>query len=149
MRDLKTEKKALFVVRKYLHCKYGREVAIEEADNGADLEVSFDDGHTEFIEVKGTKSTRIAWGKLKVSSRQSFKVLRSGKARMYRVVDVDSPKPRIYILKYDVHYALVPEPRWAVRSVSRRTRDYPLRGSRYRYDRPYDSVAEHEWGPYE
>ena len=128
MRDLEQEftgnrlieEKALFVVREvYLRCKYGREAAIKEADDddGADLKVSFDDGHTKFIEVKGTRGTGIAWEQLKVSSQKSFEMLKSGKARIYRVVDVDSPKPRIYILKYDVHYDLVPEPRWRARGL--------------------------------
>ena len=145
IRGLITEKKALFVAGKYLRCKYGRDVVIEQAHNGADLGVSFG-GQKEIIEVKGTTNFGIAWSQLKVSSRKSFQVLKSGTARLYRVVDLDSAKPRIYILEYGTHYDLISERRWAVKATSRAAKRYPLRGAPYRYDLPYDAVAEHVWG---
>ena len=141
---LRTAMKADWLVRKYLREKHGSTAIIEEDHNGSDIRVSFD-GKTESIEIKGTRSTEIALGKLKVSSRRSHYALTTMAARMYRVVDVDSSTPRIYILEHGVHYRLAPEPRWAATSVSRRANEYPLRGARYRLDRPFDSVAEHEW----
>ena len=141
---LRTAMKADWLVRRYLREKHGSTAIIEEDHNGSDIRVSFN-GKTESIEIKGTRSTEIALGKLKVSSRRSHYALTTMAARMYRVVDVDSSTPRIYILEHGVHYRLVPEPRWAATSVSRRANEYPLRGARYRLDRPFDSVAEHEW----
>ena len=145
LEGLSTEQKACRVVRKYLRDKYGRGVVIEEAHDGADLRVSVG-GEAEAIEVKGTATDDIAWAKLKVSSRQSYRALKSRTARMYRVVNVNSAKPRIFILEFGTHYKLIPEPRWAVRAASREEKSYPLRGAPYRYDRPRDAVAEHEWG---
>ena len=146
LEGLSTEQKACRVVRKYLHDKYGRGVVIEEAYGGADLRVSVGGEEAEAIEVKGTATDDIAWAKLKVSSRQSYRALKNRTARMYRVVNVNSAKPRIFILEFGTHYKLIPEPRWAVRAASRATKRYPLRGAPYRYDRPHDAVAEHEWG---
>ena len=142
--DCSPAKKAEHIVRMYLHQKHGREVNIEHDNNGADLRVSVG-CETERIEVKGTKDTGISWGKLKVSSQQCYEALESRAARLYRVVDIDSATPRIYILEYDAHYRLVREPRWRAAAISTKGRTYPLRGARYRYDRPYDAVAEDEW----
>ena len=139
-----TEKKADWLVRKFLREKYGSSASIEEDRNGADIKVSLG-GRTETIEIKGTKSAGIALAQLKVSSRRSHHLLTTRRARMYRVVDVNSAAPRIYILEHGVHYRLDPEPRWAAKSVSRRAKEYPFRGTRYRLDRPFDPVAEDEW----
>ena len=142
--DCSPAKKAEHIVRNYLKRKHGSAVIIENDNNGADLRVSIG-CETERIEVKGTKDTGISWGKLKVSSQQSFEALESHAARMYRVVDIDSATPRIYILEYDAHYRLVREPRWRAAAVSAIERTYPLRGAPYRYDRPYGAVAQGEW----
>ena len=145
MEGLSTQQKAYRVVRKYLHDKYGRGAVIKEDHDGADLRVSVGAKDTEAIEVNGTATDAIAWAKLKVSSRQSYRALKTRTARMYRVVNVESSRPRIFILEFGTHYDLIPEPRWAVRAASRAAKSYPLRGDPYRYDRPYDGVAEHEW----
>ena len=73
LEGLSTEQKACRVVRKYLHDKYGRGVVIEEAHGGADLRVSVGGEEAEAIAVKGTATDDIAWAKLKVSSRQSYR----------------------------------------------------------------------------
>ena len=139
-----TEQKALFVVLKHLIEKYGDQVEIEDDRDGADLKVSIN-GKTERIEVKGTESTTIAWPQLKVSSQKSHDSLKNGGASMYRVVDVNGPTPRIYILTYGQHFTLEPEPRWAVKRVPSKDDRYPLRGEPYRYELPYDPVAAEEW----
>lgn len=145
IRELRsTEKKADWLVRKYLQDKYGSSASIEEDRGGADIKVSFE-GKTETIEIKGTASAKIALAQLKVSSQRSHDALTTGKARMYRVVDVNSSTPRIYILEHGVHYWLEPELRWAAKSVSRRANEYPLRGARYSLERPFDAVAKGEW----
>lgn len=65
----------------------------------------------------------------------------------HRIVDIATPysHPVDWQVKYGVHYELKNEDRWTETSTPRKALDYPLRGSGYRYDRPYDSVAEHEW----
>ena len=66
----------------------------------------------------------------------------------HRIVDIATPysHPVDWQVKYGVHYELKNGDRWTETSTPRKALDYPLRGSGYRYDRPYDSVAEHEWG---
>ena len=117
---------------------------IEDDHEGVDLKVSID-GRTERIEVKGTASSTIAWQQLKVSSQKSHDALKNRDASIYRVVDVNSLHPRIYILEYGRDFTLEPEPRWAVKRVPSEDERYPLRGEPYRYIRPHDTVAEDEW----
>ena len=141
---LSTEQKALAIAQKYLISKYGARAEITEDREGADIRVTID-GKTERIEVKGTVSPTIAWQKLKVSSQQSHDALASGDASIYRVVDVDSANPRIYILNYGEHFTLEPEPRWAVKRVLPNDDRYSLRGKPYRYESPFDTVASDDW----
>lgn len=143
--DLRTtEGKAMFIVEKYLDDKYRGKARVIEDKDGADLRFSID-GKTERIEVKGTASTTIAWQKLKVSSQKSYDSLKGGDALMYRVVDVDGPRPRIYILAHGKDFTMEPEARWAVRRIAPKDNRYPLRGEPYRYNRPFDPVADEEW----
>ena len=109
MEDLSTEQKALAIVREFLKDRYGDDVEIEEDRDGVDLRVTVD-GRTERIEVKGTADSTIAWEKLKVSSRKSHDALVRGDALIYRVVDVHSADPRIYILIHGEDFTLEPEP---------------------------------------
>ena len=139
-----TEKKALFIVRKHLGEKYGDQARIQEDRDGVDLRVEID-GRAERIEVKGTEKATIAWQQLKVSSQKSHDALESRNALLYRVVDIDGPRPHIHVLTYGRDFTLEPEPRWAVRRVPPKDDRYPLRGEPYRYDMPYDPVAAGEW----
>lgn len=141
--EYSTAKKAEWIVRKYIRCKFGSQVRIEKDCGGADLRVSMN-GETERIEVKGTKKNDIAWAQLKVSSQQSYDALRSGAASMYRVTGVEGNMPRVHVLEHGRDYELKPEPRWAVKPAGQKT--YPLRGRRYRYELPYEAVALNEWG---
>lgn len=142
--DLSTEQKAMNIVREHLKTVYGEDVVIEEDMDGVDLRVTID-GKTERIEVKGTKDSDIAWQKLKVSSKKSHDALVSGDALIYRVVDVGSANPRVYILIYGEDFTLEPEPRWAVKRIPPNNERYPLLGKPYRYDRPFDPVALDDW----
>ena len=144
MDGLSTENKALEIVCKHLRSEYGDQVEIELDRYGADLRVSVN-GRIERIEVKGTESSTLAWPQLKVSSQKSHDALVSGDASIYRVVEVSSTNPRIYFLTHGEHFTLEPEPRWAVKRVPQGNSRYPLRGEPYRYDRPFDPVAEDEW----
>ncbi|MCY4579394.1 MAG: hypothetical protein OXD31_10120 [Chloroflexi bacterium] len=141
---LSTEQKALNIVRSLLKDRYGEDVEIEEDGDGVDLRVTID-GKTERIEVKGTADPTIAWEKLKVSSRRSHDALVSGDATIYRVVDVDSADPRVYVLIHGEDFTLEHEPRWAVKRIPPDNKRYPLRGMLYRYDRPHDPVALEDW----
>ena len=144
MVGLRTEQKAVAIVRSYLLAKYGGRAEIKKDRDGADLKVTID-RKTERIEVKGTEKSDIAWSQLKVSSQQSHDALASGDVSIYRVVDVNSANPRIYILTYGKHFMLEPEPRWAVKRVSPKDERYPLRGEPYHYERPFDAVASDDW----
>ena len=139
-----TEQKALYIVHKHLLAKYGNQVEIEEDQDGADLKVSAQ-GKVERIEVKGTESHTLAWPELEVSGQESHDALEKGDALMYRVVDVSGANPRVYVLTHGQHFTLEPELKWAVRRVPLGDDRYPLRGLPYRYDRPFDPVAEDEW----
>ena len=141
--DLSVEKKAEHIVRLFLK-KAGAQV--EDDRDGVDLKVSTN-VETTRIEVKGTKDKGIAWSKLKVSSRKSYEALKSGNAEMYRVVDVESRNPKIYVLEHGRDFCMEPEPRWSVRPANLRDQDrYPLRGTQYRYERPSDpTIPLEDW----
>ena len=142
--DLKTADKAVSIVCALLRITYGENAKIEEDKKGVDLIVSIG-GRMERIEVKGTEKSDIAWSQLKVSSQQSHDALASGDALIYRVVDVSSANPRIYILEHGKHFKLEHEPRWAVKRATPVEKRYPMRGLPYRYERPHDPVALEDW----
>lgn len=145
MEGLSTEQKALYIVEKHIRSEHGERVEIEEDRDGADLRILVD-GHTvKRIEVKGTVSQGLAWSQLKVSSQKSHDALKNGEVEMYRVIDVDGERPSIYILVHGRDFTLEHEPRWAVKQTTWEHDRYPLRGKPYRYDLPYDPVAQDEW----
>ncbi len=144
--DLSTADKAEVIVRACLEKVYGDRAKIKKARDGADLRVEFDDGNSFGVEVKGTSDTKIAWGKLKVSSQKSHDALKSGEVVMFRVVDVDGENPRIYVLEYGRDYYMEAEPRWSVKPAEPTDRQrYPFVGKPYRYDDPYEPVALNDW----
>ena len=145
MEGLRTEQKALYIVEKHIRSEHGEQVEIEEDRDGVDLRISVDGQTVKRIEVKGTRSQDLGWQKLKVSSQRSHDALKSGEAEMYRVVGVDSACPSIYILVHGRDFTLEHEPRWAVKQTTAEHDRYPLRGRPYRYDMPYDPVAQDEW----
>lgn len=142
--DLSTEQKALNIVREFLKDRYGDDVEIEEDMDGVDLRVTTD-SRTERIMVKGTAGSTMEWEKLKVSSPKSHDALVRGDALIYRVVDVHSAAPIVYMLIHGEDFTLEPEPRWAVKQVPPDNERYPLLGKPYRYDRPNDPVALEDW----
>jgi hypothetical protein len=66
------------------------------------------------IEIKGTADEDIAWMKLKVSGKRSYQKLKNGMP-IYRVCNVYSKKPRIFILNYNDDFEMMPEDRWSIR----------------------------------
>lgn len=145
MEGLRTEQKALYIVEKHIMSEHGKRVDIEEDRDGADLRISVDGQTVKRVEVKGTRSSDLAWSQLKVSSQKSHDALKSGEVEMYRVVDVDGERPSVYILMHGRDFTLEPEPRWAVKQTTSEHDRYPLRGRPYRYDMPYEPVAQDEW----
>ena len=143
---LKTGKKAEEIVRLLLKKAYGDQAKIKKARGRADLRVEFDDGNFFGVEVKGTSDNKIAWEKLKVSSQGSHDALKSGKVVMFRVVDVDSANPRIYVLEHGRDFYMEPEMRWSVKRAEPTDRPrYPFVGEPYKYDAPYEPVALDDW----
>jgi DNA-binding sugar fermentation-stimulating protein len=59
------------------------------------------------IEIKGTADEDIAWMKLKVSGKRSYEKLKNGMP-LYRVCNVYSKKPRIFILNYNDDFDMIP-----------------------------------------
>ena len=144
MDGLSTERKAAAIVRHHLREEHGGRASIEEEHDGADLVVEVD-GRTERLEVQGTEASTIAWEQLKVSGQGAYDSLVMEEAVMYRVVNVNSATPRIYMLEHGRDFTLEPEPQWAVKQAPPKDAQYPLRGEPYRYDSPYDAVAADEW----
>ncbi len=144
---LKPGRKAETIVRLLLMKTYGDEAKIETDQDGADLKVVFEDGRTLRIEVKGTaKDETKLWEGLVVSSQRSHGALKSGEVVMFRVVDVDSKNPRIYVLEHGRDYYMEPELRWSVKRAEPTDRKrYPFVGEFYKYDDPYKPVALGDW----
>jgi hypothetical protein len=87
--------------------------------NGADLHVVFSDNEESLtLEIKGTDEAGIAWQKLKVSSKHSWRLLTEEKIPLYRVTDVFGQIPVIYVLIHDRDFELEPEPRWSIKRKS-------------------------------
>jgi hypothetical protein len=86
----------------------------QSPDTGADLKVVLCDGSQPLlIEVKGTASAGIAWAQLKVSSHHSHRLLVEEGIPVYRVSEVFSQVPRIYVLRHGADFTLEEEARWA------------------------------------
>jgi hypothetical protein len=83
--------------------------------DGADLEITLADGTVlEQIEIKGTADAKMSWSKLKVSGEQSYNKLVKD-LPLYRVIDVYTQNPKIFVMRYSEDFDLVPEPRWQIR----------------------------------
>ena len=145
MYGLSARAKAEKIVRKYLDREHGDVKVVPDPD-GADLKVYLD-GKIIRVRVSGTDAPAIAWNLMDVSSQQTHDELKRGKVVMFRVVDVDSQNPRIYVLKHGRDFYLEQEAKWSVKPVKSDDQDkYPLRGLPYRYDDPFEPVAIEDWG---
>lgn len=144
MYGLSAGAKAEKIVRKYLAREHGDVKVVPDPD-GADLKV-FLDGKIIRIRVNGTGAPTIAWGFMKALGQEAHDDLERGKVALFHVVDVDSQNPRIYVLKHGRDFYLEQEPKWSVVPVKPEDKDkYPLRGSFYRYDDPFEPVAVEDW----
>lgn len=99
--------------RQHPGCKLSR------GSDGADLHVVSCDGKFWKIEVKGTQSAGVAWQQLKVSSQRSWQLITEEKIPVYRVSDVFSQKPSIYVLMHGRDFDLACEPRWTFKNIQK------------------------------
>ncbi len=144
MYGLSAGAKAEKIVRKHLAREHGDVKVVPDPD-GADLKVYLD-GKVIRIQVSGTDAPTIAWNLMDVYGQQTHDELKRGMVVMFRVVDVDSKSPRIYVLKHGRDFYLEQEAKWSVKPVKPEDMDkYPLRGAFYRYDDPFEPVAVEDW----
>lgn len=102
----------LFFQRRYPKCEF------RPPDSGADLKVVPSPGQAALcVEIKGTASAGVAWQQLKVSSRHSHKLLSEASIPVYRVSEVFSQSPVIYVLKHGTDFVLEPEERWTFKPL--------------------------------
>lgn len=80
---------------------------------GIDLEVNLN-GKTTSYEIKGTASSDLAWGKLKVSGLASYNAIING-MEIIRVSNVGSQIVVLHFLKNDLHFTVHPEARWTIK----------------------------------
>ena len=112
MQSAKVGERAIELVKIYFRKKYPGCV-FATPQRGADLKVQHGT-FTEQMEIKGTEASDISWAKIKVSSNQSYELLRGGMP-LYRVVSVYERHPRLFIMKSNDDFEMIPEPRWSVR----------------------------------
>ncbi len=144
MRTLSIQERAVFIVRRHLHERFGPGAVIEADERGADLRVSAE-GERHIVQIEATDSPVMDWEQMKISDQRAHYALTSGGATMYRVVNISGQNPRIYILNHGEHFTLEPEPTWAVKKVTPADEKYPLRGEPYTYDMPFEPVAQEDW----
>jgi hypothetical protein len=120
-------KRAEEIVRIYMQ-RHRPGCNFQVPDTGADLKVVFCDGSPALlIEVKGTASTGVAWPQLKVSSQHSYRLLAEQGIPVYRVSEVFSAAPRIYVLTYGADFILEEEARWAFKPSGAGSRQPEIR----------------------
>lgn len=112
MQSSKIGERAIELVRIYFKKKYPGCFFVTP-QRGSDLKVQHSNG-VEQMEIKGTEAPDICWAKIKVSSNQSYELLRDGMP-LYRVVSVYERYPRIIIMLNQKDFNMVPEARWSVR----------------------------------
>ena len=92
----------------YLRSLGGQQIATEI--DSVDLQAQLD-GNTIKYEVKATADAKIAFSKLKVSSKVNHKMLIQGMEIM-RICKIGQQTVDIYFLKYGKDFTLKEEPRW-------------------------------------
>ncbi len=106
-------KRAVAIVRMHLRktspgCKF-----LKHPPPGTDVAVRLSgERRPKLIEVKGTSSSAVAWPQLKVSGRPSHDLLVTGRATLFRVINVYARRPLIVELAHGDDFKLVEEPRW-------------------------------------
>lgn len=108
-----TGKRSVELVKIYLH-SLDPECKLEEPNGPVDLRIiksailPWKD-----IEIKGTAAPQIAWNQLKVSGKPSMENLQRG-VPLFRVCNVYSDTPFLFILQHGKDFSMVPEDRWRI-----------------------------------
>lgn len=108
--NVSTRDRAIEIAKIFLKKKAGITIHAKPKAVGADLSYTLKNDVVN-IEVKGTDSEDIAWGKLKVSGNASCEGINDNWP-VYRVTRVFEQTPSIFILKHGVDFTLKSEPRW-------------------------------------
>lgn len=107
---------AIEIAKLYLKKKFKKNVDFSPK-KGVDLAACID-GKTYEYEIKGTTDNEIAWGKLKVSSKNCYNRLVEGMP-LIRITNIGKMDMIIYTLIFEDDFILQPEDRWAVNSVNK------------------------------
>ena len=99
----------LYFLKKHPNCKF------KTLQEGTDLHAVWNGGEA-YLEIKGTASDKISWSKLKVSSKRSYNLLKSGLA-LYRVTSVFSDCPTVFILTFGKDFEMKTEERWSIQEL--------------------------------
>jgi hypothetical protein len=114
-------KRAEAVVKIHLR-RRDPQCAFEIPNSGADLKVVLSDcAEPLLIEIKGTSSAGIAWQQLKVSSRHSWRSITEACIPVYRVSEVFSEAPTIYVLTHNADFTLEQEDRWTFKPARKQS----------------------------
>ncbi|MFV0581184.1 MAG: hypothetical protein ACK5N4_03985 [Parabacteroides gordonii] len=101
---------ALEIAKRYYKKKFGNINFVPVKDVDLCFEIN---GEMFEYEIKGTTDNDIAWGKLKVSSKNCHDRLESGMP-MIRITNIGKTEMVIYTLKFGEDFILKQEDRWAV-----------------------------------
>jgi len=118
-------RRAYEVVLTYFRRKRAQVV---QSPKGVDLSLRFPRSKlVKHYEIKGTEGSELAFGKLKVSGKPSFRQLTKQKIPLLRVLNVYSNNPIIVEMIHGQDYTLIAEPRWRVARVAPTTRSTATR----------------------
>ena len=110
-------KQAVLIAKFYFQSRYNNPT-FDETSKGADLWVIYD-GKKEDYEIKGTTDSKIAFGKLKVSSQNCHDNLKERGQTLLRICNIGKPVVDLYFLKHGRDFTMVHEPRWSVKRINK------------------------------
>lgn len=110
--------KAVKIVESYFLSKWPG-AKIKSAKQGGDLEISHE-SWTKCYEVKGTEGEKIAYNKLKVSSKACYKALTEG-MEIIRVSHIGQKEVTLTFMKFGEDFTLEPEARWAIKPIKQKS----------------------------
>lgn len=107
-------KLAVDIAKFYFQSKYSDPEFIENK-NGIDLTV-LNNNEQEDFEIKGTADSKIAFGKIKVSSQPCYDKLVNGQI-LLRICNIGNQEVNLHFMRYDEDFTMTPEPRWSVKKL--------------------------------
>lgn len=110
-----TGKRAYKIVVTYYRRKKAQVV---QSPKGVDLSLKFRRSKVvRHYEIKGTEGSELAFEKLKVSGKPSFRQLTNQKIPLLRILSVYSQTPVLVEMIHGQDFTLVPEPRWRIKRL--------------------------------